>query len=114
MSSQHEDMVRYRECVRSIWNRYLRPEATWDEYSQFKAVERALFDLIAMRSVHRNDTLPSTDVRFRAQLVEPEVPILIQLSAVEGNVVWGPWIRNVHPDEVRFEFLEFFDWDVLG
>jgi hypothetical protein len=114
MNPLHEDIVRYRECVRGVWNTYLRSGSTWDDCDEFKVVERVLFELIAMRSVRVNGTTAPTDLGLRVRLTEPEVPILVQRSAVEGNVVWGPWDRNVHPDETRLRFVEFFDWHQLG
>jgi hypothetical protein len=114
MNPVHEDIVRYRECVRGVWNTYLRSGSTWDEYSEFEIVERALFELIALRTVRMNGPAAPAHVRLTVELKDPEVPIIIQLSAVEGNVVWGNWERNVHPGEVRLDFLQLFDWDKLG
>ena len=116
-----EEIHRFREAARHLWNAHLRPGADWDTVDAFEEVCRLLFEQLIIS---------------RLKLHAPVIPINTDKSDLEGYRVFGagtgklPLLvnRDIPPsgywdypvdwippeDESEIRPISFFDFDLLG
>jgi hypothetical protein len=111
---------RYRECVLSIWNGYLKEP---DQDIRFDVRDRwadacvFLFRALVLYPLDYDDPSILPEYRGEQQAIRvirvvpiKECEILINENPHSG--VWEPTTSNL--EDVDLRFISFWDWDVLG
>jgi len=112
-------MERYRECVRHIWNTYLRTGNSTpdDKVNRFDRIKELLFSEIVLRELgkpnYRREDCQQELTFLRVVPVCEGVPIMVNRPSSDGNKYWDDPVDNAGPD-ADLRFIDFFDWDQLG
>jgi hypothetical protein len=107
-----QEVLRYRECARHVWNVYFQPMR--DGWHEFFPVEQALFDALVLEQFEHRPGLweKHPDGYFDALVV---VPTLAPrgLSALFVRPERGKdehWAETRLDGPVELKFIEFFDF----
>lgn len=121
MRNVTEEMDRYRETLRLLWNVgfWADPRLrTWDSRDRFDQLRRLLFEALVVHAVGgaQGNSLELASVTLHVIPVEAHpVPILINCPRVgDHNSYWDDSLKAVRASDVEMHFIEYFDWNAMG
>lgn len=105
----------YRISARSIWNLFFWPDpdlANWDTRDLFENIKERLFEALILAKL----SLDKGEARFAVvPRARDGVPAHIQQTRDDDrNRYWDHPVTVLKPSEVELEFLDYFDWDLIG
>jgi hypothetical protein len=109
-----EDLHRYRDCARFLWNVFLRPSADADSVEVFDSVRELLFAEIVLGKIGVADYRRQALQPIEFLLVKPQfdgTSILVQRSGGGHTRYWDDPTNSVGIEEAKLAFVDFFDWD---
>lgn len=116
-----EDIHRFREAARHLWNTYLRLDADWDTVDAFEEVCRLLFEEQVVSRLNLDvPAIPintdNSDLKeYRIFKVgNGKLPLLVNRD-IPATGYWDYPIEWIPPeDENEIRPISFFDFDLLG
>jgi hypothetical protein len=116
------DMLRFKEAVRHIWNAYLanKSRVSPEIWSSFEMIERELLRSIVLlprkASVFADDyrKKPISQILVHPTSTTREVPIQFGKRDRNHNMVWRLEKKIPAKKIPTFHFLEFFSWNPWG
>lgn len=122
MENITEDMLRFKEAVRHLWNTYFLDAGSpmsAELHESFETIERELLRALVLAPSempeaadnYRRGPLP---ILLQAQAGLIDLPVQFGSVDANRNMMWeAP--RSVPASEVsQFRFVEFFDWNPYG
>ena len=112
----------YRECSRSLRNKYFFPEGSfneaWDTIFRFKAIDSPLFHALVLVKVGKPDFMRKSEESIPFLGVVPntaDCPIMIERPSKEDrNKYWDDPVRKVSPKGCVLRFIDYFDFDEIN
>jgi hypothetical protein len=117
-----EDVGRYREAARHLWNSSFRVgSADWDARDRFGVVARALFDGLVLLphgigDAHlpaMSEPRPGHFARIAVVPASGDVPIMINRGSGASGY-WDDPVSRFAAESMSLRLVDFFDWDELG
>ncbi len=111
-------LSRYRECVRTLWNNFLREDADYQTVEVYEDIRRRLFDEIVLAGVGKGEaTKASLDDAYPFLRVVPradEIPIMINRSGAPGSGYWDDPVDRIRANDAELHLIDVFDWEQMG
>lgn len=122
MENITEDVLRFKEAVRHVWNAYLvESDSTTSPELQvsFEKIERELLRALvllpsgipAMADNYRVAPMP---IRLQARAGISDVPVQFGSFDANKNMRWELPVAIPAVDLSQYLFIEFFDWNPYG
>jgi len=117
-----EEVSRYREAARHLWNTTFRAgPVSWDARDNFSRVASEMFSALVLdplgstenRLAEMFDPEPSHFQRIRVVPASEQIQILIN-RASKANGYWDDPVNRLQRGEADIRFVRFLDWDELG
>jgi len=117
-----ENMLRFKEATRHVWNTYLLGSAHVmlpDIQNSFALIESELlcvivllpFDAAHLVENYRKIPLP---IIIKPEVGLREIPVQFGTKDQVGNMIWQQTSSVNANDLQNFKFVEFFDWNPYG
>jgi len=100
-----DKMLAYRECVRGLWNTYLRDGADFDSVDVFEDICRKLFSELILAQTGASSGI----------LVKPGLdPLRIMIHRpTEQGKYWDDPVTSLKPGGLVMSFIDFYDFNNL-
>lgn len=117
-----EDMYRFKEAVRHVWNAYLLETGSPmspDLQDSFEKIERELLRVLVLlpsgipklADEYRRQPLP---IFIQAKTGLAEIPVQFGSPDANRNIKWELPCSVIAADVSQYRFIEFFDWNPYG
>jgi hypothetical protein len=120
MKDVTEQMQRFKEASRHIWNSYLMPgEGVLDMAVEdsFLEIERELLRCLVLEGSVSADQYGRSAIGglvVKPKSVYREVPVQFASAVSDGSTYWSGEERVAAEDIPMLEFVDFFDWMHYG
>jgi len=109
---------RYRECVRLIWNSFLREGADYRTVDTYAKVKFLLFDEIVLAAIGKPGfTREVSETPYPFLKVVPRgnsIPIMINRPESAGTWTWDDPVNRIGRTDADLRFMDYFDFEQMG
>jgi hypothetical protein len=123
MSDITERIYEYRECVRGLWNNFLRPaqrgqqgqqgQPDFDAVDRFRIISQLLFNNLVLQQIgmqHFSKAAPDDPYPFlNLEPTTDPFPVMVARAGVRGY--WDDPTTLLSTGSTALLFMDFFDWD---
>jgi hypothetical protein len=124
-SNVTEIFQRYRQCLRDIWNVYFWRDPdrrNWNSVSVFERLKPCIFHTLVFESLADRCACEPSHVAGRFEIV-PNMPdsegarlathVIVTKKEREGRS-WKEELVTLKASEVTLDFVDVFDWTMMG
>lgn len=120
-----ESLLSYRECARTVWNTYLRPnvrlESRFDYVTEFENICMLLFSSIVLRGIGlpQDAEAPRLIYRteplgfLRVETATADVPALVNRELIPSGY-WDYPIETLRSVDADLRYIDYYDFDACG
>ena len=117
-----EEMLRFKEAVRHVWNTYLLKAGSPmspEIQESFEKIERELLRALVLFPIGMSDIADDyrrapLPINLRAKSGLTDVPVQFGSVDRNQNIQWGLPSVIQAADISHYRYVEFFDWDPYG
>jgi hypothetical protein len=122
MNEITEDLLRFKEAIRHLWNAYFAevPELNSSQlWVAFETIERELLRSLVLLPrgiphLAENYRISPLPITLRAKTGHDEIPVQVGSIYQKHNVLWELPHTIPAAELSQLRFIEFFDWNPWG
>lgn len=122
MKDVTQEMLRFKEAARHVWNTYLLESSSLmsiEIQDSFEKIERELLRALVLLPVGRPDAADDyrrapLPIALRAKSGLTDVPVQFGSVDQNRNIQWGLPSSIPGADISQYCYIEFFDWNPYG